>query len=315
MTASNSGQGVRILEVDASGDGQRIDNFLLRELRGVPRSRVYRLLRRGEVRVNRGRVKAEHRLQRGDQVRIPPLRMAEPAAQPAGLPDGLGRRLAAAVLYEDDGLLVVDKPSGLAVHGGSGLRFGLIEAFRQLRPDLPGLELVHRLDRETSGCLLLAKRRPALRELHAALREGRMEKRYLALVSGQWPQERREVALPLERNILRSGERMVRTDDAGKASLTRFSVQRSGVRASLVEAEPVTGRTHQIRVHAAAMGHPILGDDKYGDREHNAWARALGLKRLFLHAHSLALDWGGQRLVFVAELPGDLHEFAEKVCN
>lgn len=318
MTDKNSGGGVRTVVVDAGSDGQRIDNFLLRELKGVPKSRIYNLLRRGEVRVNRGRVKAEYRLQDGDQVRIPPVRTAVVASEPGALPKGLAERLSGSILYEDDGLLVVDKPAGLAVHGGSGVSLGLIEALRLLRPEARFLELVHRLDRDTSGCIMVAKKRSALTALHSALRggeAGEVDKRYLALVVGQWPQQRRSVEAPLEKNTLRSGERMVRVSADGKAALTEFEVLERFAGATLVEARPITGRTHQIRVHARYAGHPLAGDEKYGDRAAEAPLRALGLKRLFLHARSLSFPWGGRRLTLRAELDPELQKLLENLRN
>ena len=280
---------VELLRVDAEDDGQRIDNFLLARLKGVPRSHLYRVLRRGEVRVNKGRVKASHRLQAGDLVRIPPIRQAEPRA-PGLAPEATRRQLQDAVLYEDDRLLVLDKPAGLAVHGGSGLSFGVIETLRQERPDTP-LELVHRLDRDTSGCLILAKRRSTLRDLHAALRESAMDKRYLALLAGTLPESRTLVDAPLIKNTLRSGERVVRVDPAeGKPARTLFRRLRQFGGVTLVEVQLLTGRTHQIRVHAAHIGAPVAGDEKYGDPEANRRLRDLGLKRLFLHAATLTFE-------------------------
>jgi len=319
MTDKNSGGGVRLVAIDASSDGQRVDNFLLRELKGVPKSRIYNLLRRGEVRVNKGRVRAEYRLQSGDQVRIPPIRVAEPDAAPAVLSPSLGERLNAAVLYEDDGLLVINKPAGLAVHGGSGVSLGLIEALRLLRPEARFLELVHRLDRDTSGCIMVAKKRSALTSLHEALRGGDVakdiDKRYLALVAGRWPRQRRRIEAPLEKNTLRSGERVVRVSADGKAALTEFEVLESFERATLVEARPITGRTHQIRVHARYAGHPLGGDEKYGDREAEVYFRERGLRRLFLHARSLSFMWAGQRLTLRAELDTELKQFLEVLRN
>jgi 23S rRNA pseudouridine955/2504/2580 synthase len=316
MIEKNAGAQVRIQVVDAGSAGQRVDNFLLRELKGVPKSRIYNLLRRGEVRVNKGRVKAEYRLQDGDQVRIPPIRMATVEAAPGGAPSqGLQQRLTAAILFEDDGLLVLDKPAGLAVHGGSGLSYGLIEALRAMRPEARFLELVHRLDRDTSGCIMVAKKRSALVALHAALRGDGVDKRYLALVSGHWAQARRRVAAPLEKNTLQSGERMVRVSTGGKEALTEFQVVERFAQATLVEARPVTGRTHQIRVHAQYAGHPLACDDKYGDREADARFREQGLRRLFLHAHSLSFDWQGGRLQLKAELEPELARFLQILRN
>lgn len=275
------------LEVDEQSEGQRIDNYLINHLKGVPKSFIYRILRRGEVRVNKGRIKPDYRLQSGDIVRVPPLR--RPELVPAPMP---GRRLIEridqSVLYEDPGLLVINKPAGVAVHGGSGVDHGIIEALRVARPEATGLELVHRLDRETSGCLMIAKKRSVLRALHALLREeGGVDKRYLALLKGRWRGGDRCVTASLKKNVLSSGERVVRVDKEGKASETVFRPLRRYATATLVEAAPLTGRTHQIRVHADHMGQPIAGDEKYGDEAFNAIMRERGLKRLFLHAASL----------------------------
>jgi 23S rRNA pseudouridine955/2504/2580 synthase len=304
---------VQWVDISAEEAGQRIDNFLHRYLKGVPKSRIYRLLRKGEVRVNKGRAKPEYRIQRGDQVRIPPLRMATsadpgPAAKRAG-------RLLDAVLYEDERLLVLNKPAGMAVHGGSGLSFGVIEALRALRPEAPYLELVHRLDRDTSGCLLVAKRRSELRTLHELLRNGQVEKRYLLLVQGEWPQGQHEVKAALKKNLLRGGERLVQIDPDGKEARTCFRLLESYPRASLLEAELKTGRTHQIRVHAAYTGHPLAGDEKYGDSDFNRQMRALGLRRLFLHAHYVAFtDTDRQRSVAVsAPMSTDLRNVIQQL--
>jgi len=274
---------VRTVRVGPEQADQRIDNFLMRELKGVPRSRIYRILRRGEVRVNGGRIGPTYRLRRGDQVRIPPVRTAAPGGPARPRPE-----LEGAVLYEDERLLAVNKPPGMAVHGGSGISQGVIEALRAARPKAPYLELVHRLDRETSGCLLVAKKRSELRTLHALLREGGMDKRYLTLVRGCWQGGERTVRAALRKNQLRGGERMVRVDEQGKEAETRFRPLAVFNDATLLEVELGTGRTHQIRVHAAHIGHPIAGDRKYGDEAFNRRLRELGLKRLFLHAHSLA---------------------------
>ena len=278
---------VEIVQVDSAQEGQRIDNFLMARVKGVPRSHLYRVLRRGEVRVNKGRVKPSYRLQSGDLVRIPPMRVAEPS-DPGIPPRAFLRRLESAVLYEDERIVALNKPSGMAVHGGSGLSWGLIEAMRTLRPGAKELELVHRLDRETSGCLLLSKRRSALRDLHRLIRESAVDKRYLALLAGRLPQPELWVDAPLRKNSLRSGERVVRVDrQAGKAARTLFRRVRQLGDFTLVEARLITGRTHQIRVHAAHLGAPVAGDEKYGDAEANRRLRSLGLKRLFLHACAL----------------------------
>lgn len=290
--------------------GQRIDNYLLTRLKGAPRTLIYRILRKGEVRVNKGRIKPEYRLQAGDSIRIPPVRLPQPD-EPALVGQGILNALENSILYEDKGLIVVNKPAGLAVHGGSGLNFGVIEAMRQLRPDSQQLELVHRLDRDTSGCLMIAKKRSMLRHLHAELRgdgAGKgVTKCYLALVRGRWPATVKKVHAPLLKNNLRSGERMVEVNPEGKESLTEFRVvERFGDFATLVEARPITGRTHQIRVHARHAGHPIAGDPKYGDDEFSRIIREKGGKRLFLHAISLdsSLPEGG-RLQVSAE-PGEM---------
>jgi 23S rRNA pseudouridine955/2504/2580 synthase len=288
--------------------GQRLDNFLLRELKGVPKSRIYRLLRKGEVRVNGGRSTPTYKLSAGDEVRLPPVRTA------AEVDDGPPARrlldqLEAAIIYEDDGLLVLNKPPGIAVHGGSGIRHGVIEGLRALRPSAPFLELVHRLDRDTSGCLLIAKRRSRLRELHELLREGGIEKRYLALLAGRLPRGPVPVEASLDKFQLQGGERIVRVADAGKQARTVFrAVERFGD-ATLAEARIDTGRTHQIRVHGAYLTHPVVGDDKYGDREVNKAFRPFGVRRLFLHAHGLTVHWANKApLVLEAPLYDDLQE-------
>jgi 23S rRNA pseudouridine955/2504/2580 synthase len=282
-------------------------------LKGVPKSRIYRLLRKGEVRVNKGRTKPEYRIQRGDQVRIPPVRMAAVGSPAPSVKED--DRLLDAVLYEDERLLVLNKPAGMAVHGGSGLSFGVIEALRALRPAAPFLELVHRLDRDTSGCLLIAKRRSELRTLHELLRNGEVEKRYLLLVQGEWRQGQREVRAALKKNLLRGGERLVQIDPEGKDAVTRFRLLESYPGASLLEAELKTGRTHQIRVHAAHAGHPLAGDDKYGDAGFNRQMRALGLKRLFLHAHYVAFRDAerGRAVAVSAPMSADLRNVIQQL--
>jgi 23S rRNA pseudouridine955/2504/2580 synthase len=286
-TPASPTSGVQLIEVAPELAGQRIDNFLRAQLKGVPKTLIYRILRKGEVRVNKGRIKPEYKLQAGDVVRVPPLRLAE-RDEPEPLAQGLLQRLEAAIVYEDKALIVLNKPAGIAVHGGSGLNYGVIEAFRQLRPDAKDLELVHRLDRDTSGLLMIAKKRSMLRHLHEQLRGDGVDKRYMALVRGHWATARKQVNAPLQKSNLRSGERMVEVDDEGKEALTLFRVlRRFGDFATLVEAKPVTGRTHQIRVHAKHAGHSIAGDSKYGDDEFTREIRELGGKRLFLHAYEL----------------------------
>ena len=287
---------VQLLEVAPEYAGQRIDNFLRTQLKGVPKTLIYRILRKGEVRVNKGRIKPEYKLQAGDIVRVPPLRLAE-RDEPAPLAQGLLDRLEASIVFEDKALIVINKPAGIAVHGGSGLNFGVIEAFRQLRPDAKELELVHRLDRDTSGLLMIAKKRSMLRHLHAELRGDGVDKRYMALVRGHWATAKKQVSAPLLKSNLRSGERMVEVNPEGKEALTVFRVlRRFGEFATLVEAKPVTGRTHQIRVHTQYAGHSIAGDSKYGDDDFTKEIRELGGKRLFLHAYELIvpLPEGGQ---------------------
>ena len=283
---------VRIVEVDEAYAGQRIDNFLLRELKGAPRSLIYRLLRKGEVRVNKGRIKAQYKLVAGDLVRIPPVRLEQREAVPAS--DWLRRDIDAAIIFEDKRLIVLNKPAGIAVHGGSGISNGVIEAMRALRPEERQLELVHRLDRDTSGCLLIAKKRSALRALHELQRDGGIDKRYLALVAGRPKKRRFEVKLALRKNTLKSGERVVRVDAEGKSAKTLFSLRETFDGFSLLEARLLTGRTHQIRVHLQSVGLPLVGDPKYGDDALNSRVAKQGFKRMFLHA---------ERLRF--RLPGD----------
>ncbi|MEX2495673.1 MAG: RluA family pseudouridine synthase [Woeseia sp.] len=309
MSAPRSG--VRKVRVDRESAGQRIDNFLRRELPGVPKSRLYRLLRRGEVRINGGRVRAEYRLQAGDEVRIPPARLRPAGAEPSA---GNAARIEQRVLYEDKQLLVLDKPSGTAVHGGSGISHGVIELLRFARPDLHDLSLVHRLDRETSGCLVLAKRRAALRALHEQFRQGRVEKNYLALVAGDWQLGETVVDAPLYVQNRQGGERHVVVSDEGKKARTRFRLSRRFGDFSLLQCQPLSGRTHQVRVHAQQQGHPLVVDERYGDEEANKSARSKGLKRLFLHAQSIAFpDTSGNELHFTAPLAEDLQLFLDRI--
>lgn len=285
-----SGEGVRHLEATAEDAGQRLDNYLLRSLKGVPRSRIYRIVRKGEVRINGKRVKPEQRLEAGDKVRIPPIRISTEAPQPR-TPQRLLKTIREAIIYEDADVLVVNKPSGVATHGGSGIDFGVIEALRADRPD-ETLELAHRLDRDTSGCLLVTRRRSRLRELHALIREGQVEKRYLALVAGRWAQGKVEIDAPLMTRQKQGGERVVKVGEGGKEAVSVFKpIQQFGKKATLMEVELKTGRTHQIRVHAVHAGHPVAGDEKYGDKAFNETMRALGLKRMFLHAQLVNFTW------------------------
>jgi len=292
--ASDSpGAGVSYVEAAPGDAGQRLDNFLARALKGVPRTHVYRLLRKGEVRVNSRRAKPDQRLAAGDRIRLPPVRRAPVDAAPR-VPLALQTLVKAAILYEDDDLIVFNKPAGLAVHGGSGMSHGLIEVLRALRPDARELDLVHRLDRETSGCLVVAKHRAALRDLHRQFREGAAEKRYLALLLGRWNLGRKRIDLALATDERRSGERHVAVRATGSPAVSSFApVQFFGTLASLVEVGLDTGRTHQIRVHAAYAGHPVAGDEKYGDAEGNASLRELGLTRMFLHSSVIGLTRPG----------------------
>jgi len=297
------------LTVDENATGQRIDNFLLRTLKGVPKSHVYRILRSGEVRVNKGRVGPDVRLAPGDVIRVPPVRTAAPPRAP------IARSFKPGILFEDDWLIGIDKPAGLAVHGGSGIALGLIEQLRAARPDARFLELAHRLDRETSGVLLVAKKRAALTGLHAQLRNGEIDKRYLALVRGPWKDARRVVDVPLHRFSTREGERRVRAEPSGRASMTIFRLERAWPArvppVALLEAELKTGRTHQIRVHLAHLGHALAGDDKYGDFAWNRELARAGLKRMFLHAREVtfAHPASGDPIVVASPLPEALSRF------
>lgn len=300
-------QASRHISIDTGHEGQRIDNYLVTVLKGVPKSHVYRLLRKGEVRVNKGRIKPGYRLKKGDIVRIPPLVMSPRQGQQC--PSArLSDLILGAILYEDEDMLILDKPSGIAVHGGSGINIGIIETLRVLRPDIPDIELVHRLDRATSGCLMFAKNRRTLLRLHTLLRENAVDKRYLTLLKGRWQMGGQQIDMALSKNRLQSGERMVHQDDSGKMASSYFYPIRVGSEASLMEVKLMTGRMHQIRVHAAQIGHPVAGDDKYGDRDFNRQMRKSGLSRLFLHAHRIEfeLDDKPQKLMVRAPLAEDL---------
>jgi 23S rRNA pseudouridine955/2504/2580 synthase len=293
--------------ITADEAGQRIDNFLMRHFKTVPRSRVYRLLRKGEVRVNRKRVDAEYRIAAGDEVRLPPVRIdagdEEGRFSPGRPSTSLLELIEGSVIFQDKHVMVLDKPAGVAVHGGSGMSFGIIEALRASRPR-ETLELVHRLDRDTSGCLVVARDRATLTALHALIRNGGMHKTYLALVSGSWQLGTKRVDAPLATDNRQHGERHVRVAAAGKDSVSVFKpVQFFGSLATLMEVDIPTGRTHQIRVHASFAGHPLLGDDKYGDRERNAELKRHGLKRTFLHAQSVAFEWPGSGVPFHVSAP------------
>jgi len=301
----------RLVEIGEESAGQRIDNFLQKACKGVPSSHVYRILRSGEVRVNSGRIDATYRLQEGDRVRIPPLRVGARTAAPK-VP-----KLELPLVYEDEGLLVVDKPAGLAVHGGSGVRYGVIEQLRAARPSAKFLELIHRLDRDTSGLLLLAKKRAVLTAMHELMRAGQMDKRYLALVAGNWQAGKQHVKLKLQRYVTGAGERRVSVDAEGRESHTIFELKRACGPCSLLQAQLKTGRTHQIRVHLAHLGFPIAGDDKYGDFELNKRLAKQGFKRMFLHACLLAFrhPLTGDRLKLEAPLPPELEQFMQSCAD
>jgi 23S rRNA pseudouridine955/2504/2580 synthase len=312
---------VEMRTITADEAGQRIDNFLMRHFKTVPRSRVYRLLRKGEVRVNRKRVDAEYRIAEGDEVRLPPVRMDAGDADGQGGPGrpstSLLELIEGSVIFQDKHVLVLDKPAGVAVHGGSGMSYGVIEALRASRPR-ETLELVHRLDRDTSGCLLIARDRQTLTALHALIRNGGMHKTYLALVSGSWQLGTKRIDAPLSTDNRQHGERHVRVAPAGKDSVSIFKpVQFFGSLATLMEVDIPTGRTHQIRVHASFAGHPLLGDDKYGDHALNAEMKQHGLRRTFLHAQQVAFEWPGSGVPFhvSAPLPAELSAVIDAITS
>ncbi|WP_019613431.1 23S rRNA pseudouridine(955/2504/2580) synthase RluC [Psychromonas ossibalaenae] len=302
---------VRILEITQENAQQRIDNFLRLHLKGVPKSMIYRIVRKGEVRVNKKRIKPEYKLQQGDLVRIPPVRVAAENSLPSPKLNIIAK-LESLIVYEDDGLIILNKPSGLAVHGGSGLDFGAIEGLRSLRPEARFLELVHRLDKATSGCLLIAKKRSMLRALHEQLRNKTMNKQYMALVNGAWDKKWRSVREPLLKDSQNS---VVKVSPEGKPSETRFKILQRYQGCTLVEASPVTGRTHQIRVHTACKGHNIACDDRYGDDDFSSKMRKLGLNRLFLHAAHITFFHPvlEKEMTVSAPLCGQLADLLEKL--
>ena len=319
LAAENRGRGhgVRHLDVEEGEAGQRLDKYLARRLADVPRTRIFRIIRRGEVRVNGRRAGPEARLSANDRVRVPPLwEQADPGAARVqrGPPPSMVDAVARAIVQETDRLLVLDKPAGIAVHGGSGISFGVIEALRALKPGEP-LELVHRLDRDTSGCLLVARNAATLRTIHALLREGECEKRYLVVVGGKWNLGQKRIDVPLRTDTRVGGERTVRADASGKPSVSDFRpVQFFGKLATQMEVALHTGRTHQIRVHAGYAGHPVAGDEKYGDAALNARMRELGLTRMFLHAHSMSFEWPqGGTFSASAPLPPDLSTVLDRL--
>ena len=305
---------VQFIDIRADQAGQRIDNFLITLEKGVPKSRIYRALRKGEVRVNKGRIKQTYRLQAGDQVRVPPLRVSEKVVI-TELSESLTDALENTILMEDDDILVINKPAGLAVHAGSQIQLGVIEAMRIIRPENRFVELVHRLDRDTSGCLVLAKSRAALLNLQQQMKASETDKRYLTLTKGKWAAQENIVDLALQKNSLSSGERMVVPDINGKKSKTLFEVKQEFSGCQLVAAKLYTGRTHQIRVHSASQSHPVAGDEKYGDREFNKRLRQYGLKRMFLHAWQLSLKHPltDEPLTFNAELPDTLKDVLKQL--
>jgi 23S rRNA pseudouridine955/2504/2580 synthase len=314
MNSIETNASVQIIEVDSEQAGQRIDNFLFARLKGVPKGHIYRILRTGEVRRNGGRVKAQDRVEAGDKLRIPPIRVAE--RESTDIPINLVRsRIEPRILFEDEDMIILNKPSGMAVHGGSGLSYGVIEALRELRPLSKGLELVHRLDRDTSGCLVIAKKRSALRSLHNQFRDDEVKKVYSALLAGVWAKSFWMVDAPLKKNVLKSGERMVKVARDGKEAVTEFQRIAKFSNATLVDASPITGRTHQIRVHAQHLGHPLAGDERYGEDNANRQFKQLGLKRLFLHSRETKLKHPrtGTSMTFKAPLDEELSEFLERL--
>lgn len=308
---------VQILVITEENHLQRIDNFLISKLKGVPKSKIYKILRKGEVRVNKKRIKPVYKLQTNDEVRVPPIRLELKHDETSTIKKQTNKLalIEKSILFEDERLLVINKPSGIAVHGGSGLSFGLIEALRVLRSDGQYLELVHRLDRDTSGCIIVAKKRSALRHLHEQLRQKKMDKTYHALVDQVWPEKRTKVSAKLQKNQIQSGERMVFVDENGKPSETRFSLLKSWHRCSLVEAKPITGRTHQIRVHCQYAGHPIANDVKYGNENFSQYIKELGCKRLFLHAKKISFihPLTEENMLITAPYDYELNKLMEKL--
>lgn len=283
---------VQTLEINADNDGQRIDNYLMSKLKGVPKSRIYKILRSGEVRVNKGRIKPSHRLASGDMVRIPPVRISE--SKHPTIPDRLIEELNEAVLFENDDLIIINKPAGLAVHAGSNINYGVIDILRAERFANSFIELAHRLDRQTSGCLVLAKSRHALTQLHALFNSNQaLTKQYLTLTKGHWPEVTQRIDAPLSKNEVKAGERMVTVNPSGKTAVSLFKQTEQFTDSALVEVTLLTGRTHQIRVHAASENHPVAGDEKYGDKVFNQQMKKIGLNRMFLHARFLKFDLNG----------------------
>ena len=300
---------VQHVEISEDNSDQRLDNFLISRLKGVPKSHIYRIVRKGEVRVNKGRVDVKYRLAEGDIVRIPPIRVAE-RTEESFVTQNLKNALLQGILFEDEGFLVINKPAGFAVHGGSGVSSGIIEGLRLIRPEAHFLELVHRLDKDTSGCLIIAKKRSVLRNLHEIFRNDKVQKTYLALLSGQWSRKQQVITAPLLKNVSKGGERIVVISPSGKAAETLFKRLKIFRNATLVEASPKTGRTHQIRVHAASLSHPIVGDERYGSDEVNKLFKEKGYKRMFLHAQTLKFQHpvSGVLINISAPLPPQLEK-------
>lgn len=314
MNHENKHNKVRLIEINENQSGQRIDNYLLKILSGVPKTHIYKIIRKGEVRVNKKRIKPTYKLKIGDVVRVPPVKTTE--KMEVKVRQTLIAFLENAIIYEDQQIMVINKPSGLAVHGGSGISYGLIEAVRAMRPDESFLELVHRLDRDTSGCILIAKKRNTLNILHQQLRERQSDKRYLTLLCGTWSGKERKITAPLIKNTLKSGERMVRVDaNQGKPSTSVFNPVKVYSQASLIEVKIVTGRTHQIRVHAQHIKMPVAGDEKYGNFACNQRLKEAGLKRLFLHSSQISVQLAddGKLHTFKAPLPDELEKILEQL--
>lgn len=303
---------VNLVEIDEASVGQRVDNFLAKILKGVPKSHIYRILRSGEVRVNSKRIEASHKLEMHDIVRVPPVRMAAIQAE-ASVKAPVTAKFEQAIIFEDDAMLVIDKPAGFAVHGGSGVSRGVIEQLRLERPHAKFLELVHRLDRETSGVLMLAKKRSALVALHEAMRRDQMDKRYVMLVHGEWKEKKKRVVLNLHKHVSANGERRVSVQEDGQESETIFHLRKNLGEFSLLEAQLITGRTHQLRVQLAHLGFPIAGDDKYGDFALNKVLQKKGLKRMFLHSMETGIrhPLSGEKLKLVAPIPKELERFIQ----
>ncbi|XZQ56591.1 MAG: 23S rRNA pseudouridine(955/2504/2580) synthase RluC [Arsenophonus sp.] len=302
---------VKFITIDNNEEGQRIDNFLLMRLKGVPKSKIYHIIRKGEVRVNKSRIKPEYKIKKDDLIRIPPIYLFKKEQNVISTKFYKKYILTEYIIYEDEHLLVLNKPSGISVHGGTGINFSVIEVLRSLRPEIYFLELVHRLDRETSGVLLIAKKRSALRILHQQLRLKQMQKQYIALVRGHWPEHIKIIKAPLLRNTLQSGERIVKVSNNGKFSETHFKIEKYFSNSTLIKINPITGRTHQIRVHTQYVKHPIACDNRYGDINFNQQLAIIGLKRLFLHASSLMFfhPVNMKKLTFYATLDQKLKNY------